>query len=122
MLALLLAEHGDELEADFQEFYGLNLEDMGKAYSVRHAAVLAANLPAQARCLKSINHDLDWSLETHMLSVIEYDLRCLMWSLSDAKKKHIPYPKQLKPHKEKKIKEVKLSDMERIEGILNVRR
>lgn len=37
------------LRADFQQFYHLNLDDMGERYSLLHAADCAAMLPYQAR-------------------------------------------------------------------------
>lgn len=37
------------MEADLQEVYGLDLERMGEAFSVRHAAALVAMLPASSR-------------------------------------------------------------------------
>lgn len=37
------------MEADLQQAYGLDLERMGVAFSVRHAAALVAMLPASSR-------------------------------------------------------------------------
>lgn len=45
----MLAFTPDELRADFQQTYNLNLDDMGDGYSVAHAAALAEMLPAATR-------------------------------------------------------------------------
>lgn len=55
---------------------------MGCGYSVAHAAVLASQLPRQARCLRSINPDLIWSDETTVLASIHYLVRCVIYQLS----------------------------------------
>lgn len=39
----------DELRADFQQTYNLNLDDMGDQYTVAHAASLAQMLPNHTR-------------------------------------------------------------------------
>lgn len=42
------------MRADFQQFYGLNLDEMGGAYSIGHAACLAAQLPYGSRVVTLI--------------------------------------------------------------------
>lgn len=48
-LAAFLRRFPDELRADFQQHYGLNLDDMGGPYGIGHAACLAAQLPPGSR-------------------------------------------------------------------------
>ena len=82
MLASLLGSHPDELRADFQRFYGLNLDGMGIEYSTAHAAALAANLPRESATVRAVVPEAAWSDETYLLSAIEYDLRVLAWQNS----------------------------------------
>lgn len=49
LLAALLDAAGEELRADMQQVYGLNIDDMGEAFSPWHAASLAAQLPRGSR-------------------------------------------------------------------------
>ena len=82
MLASLLGSHEGELRADFQRFYGLNLDGMGSAYSVAHAAALAANLPRESACVRAVAPEAAWSDEAYLLANIEYGIRVLMWQNS----------------------------------------
>lgn len=50
-LASFLRRFPDELRADFQQHYGLNLGELGGAYGIGHAACLAAQLPPGSRTL-----------------------------------------------------------------------
>lgn len=80
-MALAAAEmdHPDELRADFQQYYGLNLDGMGVGYSHAHAAALMMQLPLDSRISRKLNPDNEWSDDTYLLSAIEYDLRVLIW-------------------------------------------
>lgn len=53
ILAFFLRKYPDELRADFQQYYGLNLDEMGGAYSISHAACLAAQLSGASRTISS---------------------------------------------------------------------
>ena len=75
----MLANRPDELRADFQRVYGLNIDDMGESYSVHHAAVLAAMLPSDSLVCKAANPALEWGEALYMLRNIEYMLRVLAW-------------------------------------------
>ena len=83
MLATLECEHHDELEADFQQYYGLDIGGMGEGYTVSHAACLAAQLPHGSRCMSLLSGSNGWTDETVLLSLIEYDIRNLASSFSD---------------------------------------
>lgn len=82
MLASLLGSYPDELRADFQRFYGLDLSGMGADYSVAHAAALATHLPREAATVRAVAPEASWSDEAYLLSAIEYDLRILVWQNS----------------------------------------
>lgn len=78
-LAKLLYEHPSELRADFQQYYGLNIDGMGVDYSVSHAADLAAMLPHDSRSFVAERPDLEWTNTEWLLWSIEYSLRVLRW-------------------------------------------
>lgn len=126
MLARLYASSRDKLEADFQQFYGLDLELMGEAYSVRHAAVLAANLPSDSRCMREISADLEWSPEMHMLSLVEHDLRALIWTVSvvnSSKTAKPPFPKRIDPPSKQRqmVERLESTDIDEINELLGIR-
>ncbi len=92
MLAVLECEHHDELEADFQQYYGLDIGDMGSSYSLPHAACLAAQLPRSSRCTEKLSVGNGWDDWTIFLSLIEYDIRNLAHSLAeDPPELHPPF-------------------------------
>lgn len=72
VLAVLLRRHPDELRADFQQHYGLNIDDMGGSYSLQHAATLAAQLPRDSRTLIAENPECEWNLTNTLLGMIEF--------------------------------------------------
>lgn len=78
-LATVEIKYPDELRADMQQTYGLNLDGMGVDYSFSHAACLVSQLPSSSRISRTIYPENDWSDETHFLAAIEYDLRVLIW-------------------------------------------
>ena len=94
MLVRLRKYFPAELRADFQRFYGLNLGDMGCAFTVRHAADLAACLPPDGAVAKAINPDWRWGLQEHLLATIADTLRWLQWSKTadGAKNRKRPKP------------------------------
>lgn len=85
VLIRYLAQYHDELEADMQQYYGLDLNDLGRTLTVHHASVLAAQLPAQARCCIAQEPDLAWTTETMFLRRIDYSLASLLWAMGGRK-------------------------------------
>ena len=118
-----MLSHRDELTADFRQYYGLDLADMGRAYSVAHAAILAAQLPEVARSLGVIDPALSWSTDRYLMASIEHSLRLLVWSKTeDARKgrnspKMVPTPSQ----REALRKKVAKTDIERIRNALGIK-
>lgn len=92
VLVRLMSEHPSELRADFQHWYGLNLDDMGASYSALHAADLAANLPPDSCCGRAEDPMNAWTDERQLLALIEYYLHTwLWWHTKDAKhRRHVP--------------------------------
>lgn len=78
-LATVEDEYPDALRADFQQYYGLNIDGMGTKFTHAHAAVLMLQLPSTSRLSKKINYDNEWDDSTYLLAAIEYDLRILIW-------------------------------------------
>ena len=96
-LAAVWADHPDELRADLQEVYGIDIEQaMGGAHSAEHVAALARHLPSTSRIAKSVNQDAAWSLTDILLAVIANTLRGLVWGMSDRRKRG-PRPKLIGP-------------------------
>lgn len=88
VLARLVKQHPAQLRADFQQFYGLNLDGMGTDYSVLHAADLAAQLPQESRCVAVESQPASWTRSERLLALIEYYAHAWVWAHSeDAKKK-----------------------------------
>ena len=77
---------------------------MGTDYTVHHAAVLAAQLPRESRCLRAVDADLAWSDETALLASIQYLLRCIVWQLGGGKgetPKPLQTPRELRESAER---------------------
>lgn len=54
---------------------------------VEYAAVLVTQLPASSRIARAQNPDNAWSIGEQFLRLIEYELRLLLWGMSDEKKR-----------------------------------
>lgn len=85
-LGSALATHRGELRADFQRYYGLRLDELPAMGSIA-AAELAENLPPESALRRAVSPSLQWGEEGYLLSLIEYELRLLMWSMSDPKRR-----------------------------------
>lgn len=74
-LGWLLLAHGAALEADFQQFYGLELG----ACSPRRAWVLAQHLPREARVTRAIDEEATWGAQEHLLANVVDLLQLSNW-------------------------------------------
>lgn len=73
ILASFLRRFPDELRADFQQHYGLNLDEMGGSYGIGHAACLAAQLPKDSRTFVAADPLCEYASATNrLLAQIEY--------------------------------------------------
>lgn len=117
----------DQATADFQQYYGLNLWQMGldgneadefsEAY---RAAVLLAQLPPQSRLVCEEYPDATWSIEAQLQRLIEFDLRAILYALGDGKCEK-PRPIEL-PSEQKatdKMIDESLKNKEEIDAILS---
>lgn len=62
----MAASYPDELEADMQEFFGLDIGAIGNGLSVRHAAVCASQLPRRSRVMSKIDPACAWGESEHL--------------------------------------------------------
>lgn len=68
------------MRADFQQYYGLDLDKMGGDYSIRHAACLAAHLPKDSRTFVAVNPLCEYASTTNrLLAMIEYHAHAGWW-------------------------------------------
>lgn len=85
-LGAVLIAHGDKVEADLHQYYGVNLLDL----SLRKAWVLIENLPSEARLVKEFAPHAEWSTEAHLLAGLIDSVAINTWVLqavnSDPKK------------------------------------
>lgn len=61
---------------------------MGRAYSVPHAAALAAQLPAGARSPAAASPDAAFTPAEHLLEAIEYNTHVIWWQKTKEGKKN----------------------------------
>lgn len=72
-----MALNGGALRADFQRYYGLNLDDIGERYSYSHAAALCANLPDDSAVYRATGDG--WSRTQRMLAQMGRSLDIIWW-------------------------------------------
>lgn len=89
--------HPAELRADFQRYYGLNLDGMGRDYSTLHAADLAACLPRESCSMTAEDPLNGWTLELQLLALIEWHLADWNWAHTKDGKARRNRPKLLIP-------------------------
>ncbi len=90
-LVSLVAEytaHEDELRADLQETYGIDIDRaIAGEHTARHIAALVVQLPPNARCRVAANKDNVWTLSDVVNVSTLNALRAFMWSFGDPKKR-----------------------------------
>lgn len=119
-LATVEERYPDELRADFQQYYGLNIDGMGSDYSYPHAAVLMTQLPHGSRLGRRLNPDNEWEDAVYFLAAIEYDLRVLAWqNTKDAQRnRNKPKPNETPHDLAKKRERAKAFDKGLVDSIL----
>lgn len=121
MLAVCRSKHEGKLRADFQQFYGLDLDGMGVDFSLIHAAFLCAELPKESRVMRELNPELQWGYDLQMLSLIEQNIRVLIWKDSKDAKHKKNYPKLIEPFKQKTKENTKAVSIEELNRVLNIK-
>lgn len=120
VLARLEDERPDELRADFQQFYGLCLDDMGGSYTHAHAACLAAQLPRESRCFRADAPAAQWGDAEYLLAAIEHGVRMLLWSKTKdaAKGRNVPKALQTPADRARVARKLESTDVERVTDVL----
>ncbi len=80
-------EHRGQLTADFQQFYGLDLERLLDGGEYARCATLAANLPAGARVVSDADPRTAWTATDYILALICDNLTFLRYELGNGKGK-----------------------------------
>ncbi len=84
-------EHEDELRADLQETYGIDLDRaMSGEHTARHIAALTVQLPPNARVRVCTDKDAVWTLSDVINVSILNNFRMYMWAMGDPKKRGNP--------------------------------
>ena len=89
-----------ELRADFQQYYHLNIDRVGVDYEVVHAVELALQLPLGCRTYSAIDPTYSWSNQEYLLADIDWVVRTLCWSLAGGKKTGQGQPERIAPKQE----------------------
>lgn len=89
---MVLAAHWrkrpDELRADLQEHYGIDIDHaMAGRHTAAHVAALTAQLPLHARVNVAQEPDARWQQPDVLLATLVNQLAVLMWGMSDPKKR-----------------------------------
>ena len=86
-----------ELRADFRQFYGVGMGELGRSLPVSEAADLAACLPAGSRCATPEGQAWGWDDTRWLLARIEHGLRVLAWHNTEDGRKGRNAPRMLTP-------------------------
>lgn len=121
-LAVWRGAYEIELRADFQQFYGLNIDEMGKSYSVSHAAALAVMLPEQSRVIRLVAPYASWGLEHQLLAIVANATRDLVWLEGDQKRRASNRPKPIEPPKKRNTDAVYLTSDDYLKQLENLRK
>lgn len=122
MLIACLADYEDKLRADFQQFYNLNIDDLGNSLSINHAAALCEELPSSSRVVKAINPRAAWDEEKQLLAMIEYWAHVNVWAQSKDAKYKRNKPKLIEPKNKEKQKDIVSYSSNELDEILKRKR
>ena len=84
---------GDELFADFRQYYGLDLYAMIDGGEFGEINTLTKQLPPESRTLKRLHPELEWSEGTYILALIADQLASIAYGMSSKGKKPKPLPR-----------------------------
>lgn len=112
----MFAEHGEEMTADFQQFYNLNLFDLWRLAEFERIRVLTTQLPRESRLMRALNPQLEWGEEAYLLANI-FDQLAAMCAPKGKKPKQHPRPKAKKKQPQQEKKTLDVSDG-RIQNLL----
>lgn len=94
LLAAMVRFYPEELRADLQRVYGIDLDHaMRGEHTAEHVAALACNLPRDACVFEAANPDARWGLPEIILADIRNTLVGFVWGMADRRKRgRKPYP------------------------------
>ena len=88
LLAAMYALHPEELRADLQRVYGIDLDHaMRGEHTAAHVAALAVNLSRDACVFATESEDARWGLAEILLADIRNTLVGFVWGMSDRRKR-----------------------------------
>ena len=88
MLAAVIAKYPDELRADLQQYYGIDLDHaVAGEHSADHVAALVRCLPSDSRIRVREDPDAMWTLETVLQASLLNAFTGFMWGMSDKAKR-----------------------------------
>lgn len=108
--------HPDELMADFQQYYGIDVWPMvaGSGYQVARAAALAWQLPRDGRAWAAVDPLGASSTQTAIIRQIEHDLRLWMWAHTKDAQNNSNQPEPMPLPGEAELAEAKAEEAQRM--------
>lgn len=82
--------YNDEIEADFQEFYNIDLWSLIWSGGIQRAARLFTQLPQKSRYVRKIEPLAAWEWSDLYLMQIAFSIRQLVWSKTKDAQKKVP--------------------------------
>jgi len=107
----------DELAADMQEVYGIDV----RTYSDKeHLATLVSQLRMGSRVMGCLNEDNKYTMTEHLLALTEYQLRVIAWQRTEAGAKGTNQPKPPITMPNLGVVKDTKRDMDRVASLLNI--
>lgn len=106
-LAIALNKRSSAVRADFQQFYGLNIDNMGSDFSTLHAADLLVELPDNSR-VKMMQQEGGsiWTFDRMLAALCVDALNTLVWMQTKDGHKNRNRPKSLIPKQKQKSRQL----------------
>lgn len=120
MLAAAMRRYPDELRADFQQFYGLNVDDMGAAFTRLHAAALCVQLPRESRLVRAMEPAAAWGDSEYIAHAMEHTLRVIAWQNGGGRKPDFPRPLPTPEDRARVSKKLERTNVERVNRVLGI--
>lgn len=116
-------EHEGKLFADFQQYYGLNLDALLDAGEYKRAYTLAVNLPQSSRVFAALDPRAGWDVQAYLLATICDHLSFLRYELAGGKgKKPKPLERPKAIPKKTKHKRLNMSEAKKQSLLFGVRK
>lgn len=79
-----MAKYPDELRADLQQYYGIDLDHaIAGEHTAEHVAALVRHLPSDARVCRREDPDAIWTLDTVLQASLLNAFTSFMWGMGD---------------------------------------